>query len=170
LTGKIAPLNAIAYVIAQLLGGFVGGFLVRAVLPGNVYYQIVGGATIVPDSTSWAQAFICEIVLTYILVNTVLISAVDRSDNVLAPLAIGLSITLDIFAGGNVSGASMNPARSLGPCLTASIFADESYIRVAHVWGRHYIYWIGPAIGAAIAAFLYKTFLANDNDRCILKK
>jgi len=90
-------------------------FIFQAVLPGIVYYQIVGGATIVPDSTSWAQvdnisticylfnllfqALICEIVLTYILVNTVLVSAVDRSDNLLAPLAIGLSITLDIFAG-----------------------------------------------------------------------
>jgi MIP family channel proteins len=167
-SGNIQLIPALAYIAAQLLGGFVGSLLVRAVLNDVTYNAISGGATIVPEPTSWIGAIIIEILMTYFLVHTVLMTAVDTDSNLLAPLAIGLSILVDIFAGGNISGASMNPARSLGPCISASIFADHSKLTMAKIWGRHYAYWVGPGIGAGIAGLLYKLFLAKDDSRILL--
>jgi MIP family channel proteins len=167
-SGNIQLIPALAYIAAQLLGGFVGSLLVRAVVSDATYNMIAGGATIVPDATSWIGAIIIEILMTYFLVHTVLLTAVDTDSNLLAPLAIGLSILCDIFAGGNVSGASMNPARSLGPCISASIFADHTKLAVSKIWARHYVYWIGPGLGAGIAGLVYKLFLAKDDARILL--
>ncbi len=62
----------------------------------------------------------------------------------LAPVAIGLTVLMDHLMGVPVTGASMNPARSFGPAL------------VAGAWANHWIYWIGPLIGGALAALVYE--------------
>jgi glycerol uptake facilitator-like aquaporin len=128
--------------------------MIKAVTTSAEYSSIMGGATILPKGEEWYQGFLVEIVLTAILAQTVLCCAVDTKDNALAPLAIGLTVALDIFGAGSISGASMNPARSFGPCVAAALFTgvkDKSII-----WITHYIYWAGPLIGAAISAFLYR--------------
>uniref|UniRef100_A0A914XRT8 Uncharacterized protein n=1 Tax=Plectus sambesii TaxID=2011161 RepID=A0A914XRT8_9BILA len=168
LSGYLQLVTAIAFVGAQLLGGFVGGLLIRAVAGDNSYMMISGGATIIPETTEIYQGVICELVLTYIVVNSALMSATDTNSNVLAPLAVGLSYSLSIFAAGALTGASMNPARSLGPCISASIFADHTKLPVGKIWGKHYIYWVGPALGAALGALLYRLFLAKEEKRILL--
>ena len=70
-------------------------------------------------------------------------TAVDKRAPHLGGIAIGLTITMDILAGGPLTGAAMNPVRALGPAV------------VSGVWTDHLVYWIGPIVGAVTASLLY---------------
>jgi len=162
LSNAIHPIRAALYVVFQLLGGFIGALFVRVVSPD--YADRNGITTVTNANTNPGQAIVLEIILTYILVQTVLCAAVDsEGKNVLAPLAIGFCLVVDIFAGGDITGASMNPARSLGPALAASIFGGTN----ANPWQYHYVYWAGPIVGAVIAALFYRLVLAKQERRLL---
>jgi len=166
ISGNIPIINTIMYMLSQLSGGFVGSLLARAALTEDKWMGIGGGATIPADvDLGILQGILVEAIMTFLLVNTVLISAVDTGTNVLAPFCIGLSIFVDILAGGNVTGASMNPARTFGPSIVGAIFT----IGTRSSFDRQYIYWAGQAIGSSIAAIFYKAFLAKDESRWLLK-
>ncbi|KAJ1361315.1 hypothetical protein KIN20_020532 [Parelaphostrongylus tenuis] len=122
--GKLPPLDAVLYIIAQLLGGVLGSLMVRVLLSYDQYVAIQGGATLVGSDVMWYQALIAEILTTYLLMQTILMTAVDES-TVLAPLAIGFTLIIDILAAGSISGASMNPGRSFGPNIVATIFMQD---------------------------------------------
>ena len=175
LSGKMSPIHLPFYVISQLLGGCVGAVLCRVCCTKKLYTAGVGGATLMGLEFSWSEGFITEIMLTAILVTVILLTAVDTSTNVLAPLAIGLTLALDVFAGGNATGASMNPARSLGPNIMASAFVSFSdrqndplitnYTSSSQLWSYHWIYWAGPFLGATLAASLYRLFFGRNKNR-----
>lgn len=88
------------------------------------------------------HALLLEAVMTFGLMYTVYATAVDRS--AIAPLAIGFVLGANILAGGPFDGAAMNPARAFGPAL------------VGWSWRHHWVYWIGPLIGAGLAGALYE--------------
>jgi glycerol uptake facilitator-like aquaporin len=90
-----------------------------------------------------------EAVLTMVLILAVIGTAVDPRAPRIGGLAIGLAVAADILVGGPLTGAAMNPARWFGPAVAAGAYAD---------W---YVWWIGPAIGAAVAALIYRTTLAE---------
>jgi aquaporin TIP len=92
------------------------------------------------------NAVVFEIVMTFGLVYTVYATAVDpKKGNIgtIAPIAIGFIVGANILAGGAFDGASMNPAVSFGPAV------------VSWTWDGHWVYWLGPLIGAAVAALVY---------------
>jgi hypothetical protein len=92
-----------------------------------------------------------EIILTFFLMFVVFGAAVDpRSTRYVSGLAIGLTISMDVLAGGAVSGAAMNPSRYLGPAIVQ--WGDTE-------WADFWIWFVGPVVGAAIAAFLYNDVL-----------
>ena len=94
------------------------------------------------------KVIVVEGVLTFFLVIAVFASGVHGRNGNLAGIAIGLVLTMDILAGGALTGASMNPARTFGPALAK------------HDLGYVWMYFIGPLAGGAIAALLYdKMFL-----------
>uniref|UniRef100_A0AC34QLY8 Aquaporin n=1 Tax=Panagrolaimus sp. JU765 TaxID=591449 RepID=A0AC34QLY8_9BILA len=182
LSGKLPPTHFPMYAISQLLGGCVGAVLCRVCSTKDLYTAGLGGATLLGRSGnsnvatfSWSEGFVTEIMLTAILVTVILHTAVDTSTNVLAPLAIGLTLSLDVFAGGPATGASMNPARSLGPNIMASAFVSFSdrlatnlpYNSSSQIWSYHWIYWAGPFLGAALAAALYRTFFGRNKNRIL---
>ncbi len=94
---------------------------------------------------------VAEIILTFALVFVVFATAMDPKGLAhIAPLAIGFTVAVDHLVGVPMTGASMNPARSFGPAL------------VAGAWDNHWIYWVGPLIGGAVAALVYEfVFLRN---------
>jgi aquaporin TIP len=95
---------------------------------------------------SAAAGVVLEIALTFILLYTIYATFVDKSSKsslTSAPLTVGLTVTAIILAAGPFSSASMNPARSFGPALVAADFTD------------HWVYWVGPLIGAAAGAIVY---------------
>ena len=149
--GKIDMAKAVQYILAQLLGGIVGALLLNFVVSGIADASGLG-ATVPADGVSVGQAFILETVLTFLFVTVILHTAVRGSAGNLAPIAIGLTLAFCIMMGGNISGASLNPARTIGPSLFSS--APNA---VSSIW----IYVVACPLGAALAALLY-TGVMND--------
>ena len=93
---------------------------------------------------------LAEIIATIFLVGAVWGTAADPRARNVGGFAIGLTVAADILAIGPITGASMNPARSFGPTLVA--YRPE-------LWQYHWIYWVGPLVGAGIAAITYHLVL-----------
>ncbi len=149
-TGEIGVTRAVAYIVAQLLGGIAGAGILTLVFPAlgeigrNNPGVNLGVPALGPDVTI-AGGLIMEAVMTFFLVLVIFGTAVDgRGAKAIAPLAIGLTITMDILGGGRITGAAMNPARAFGPEVVQQDFTN---------W---WIYWVGPIVGGLIAAFAYK--------------
>ncbi len=142
---RIGTGEGAAYVVTQLVAGIAGAGLLRWVVPESFWQPAALGATLVRPELSDAQAITIEAVLTFFLVWVVFATAVDPegSFNKVAGLAIGFVIAMDIMMGGPLTGGSMNPARSLGPAVAAAEYAG--------LW----VYFIGPVIGATLAALAY---------------
>ncbi|CAI2354629.1 unnamed protein product [Caenorhabditis sp. 36 PRJEB53466] len=157
--GKMPIWHLPFYVLSQLLGGFCGALLTASVLSSSQLQSIAAGATLLSDGTQWWQGLIGETVVTFFLVHTILISAADTDTVTLAPLAIGLTLSIDILSTGSITGASMNPARSLGPSIVGSIFDSANG---SSYWTYHYIYWAGPLLGSTIALCVYKLFESRE--------
>jgi MIP family channel proteins len=145
--GKIEATRAAGYVLAQLVGAVAGAGLLRWVLPEQAWRSAFLGATLVSHrfGITTAKAILLEAILTFLLVITVFAVAVDDRGvfKSIAGLPIGLVLVFDILVGGQLTGASMNPARSFGPAL------------VAWKWTDFWVYLVGPISGGIIAASLY---------------
>ena len=136
---RIAPGEALAYVVAQCVGATFGSLVLLATL-GNVSNL---GATI-PTVTVGA-ALTIEFLMSFVLMATVIGSTSDeRWGGGGAAIAIGMAVALDVLMGGPLTGASMNPARSLGPAL------------IGGRWDSHWIYWVAPIGGMSSAALVLR--------------
>jgi aquaporin NIP len=134
-----------AYWVAQMVGATAAAVTLRASL-GDVANV---GATM--PSGSQAQAFLWEVALTAILLVVVIAVATDtRTVGESAALAIGGTIALGSLVGGPISGASMNPARSLGPALASG------------EWSSLWVYLTAPFVGAALGALAYQLVRGNE--------
>lgn len=133
--------DALAYVAAQLAGAVAGALLLLAAWPDQPAEL---GATV--PSVSGGSAFVYELVMTAFLMFVIMAVATDtRAVGAAAAIAIGGTVGLDALFGGAVTGASMNPARSLGPALVAGSWTD--------LW----IYVAAPLSGAVLGALAYGT-------------
>lgn len=142
LGGRISVLRAIYYWVAQLLGSVVASLLLRLVT-NNMRPQ---GFSVAIGLGAF-HGLILEIALTFGLMYIVYATAIDPkrgSIGSIAPLVIGSIVGANILAGGPFDGACMNPARAFGPAL------------VGWRWHYQWIFWVGPFIGAALAALLYE--------------
>jgi MIP family channel proteins len=145
-TRRIAPSLAVVYWSVQFLGAVAASALLRWFFSDNVRQLTNLGAPAVGGGVDHWQALVIEIVLTFFLVWVVFASAVDPGGTFksIAGLAIGLTITFDIFVGGPLSGAAMNPARAFGPEL------------ISRHWNDAWVWYAGPFAGAVLAALLYE--------------
>ena len=143
ITGKISLTKGVMYVVGQLVGAIVGAWLLQAVIPAAAQGNL--GAHGLGPNIAVGGGLVAEIILTFALVLVIFATAMDpKGLGSLAPVAIGLTVLVDHLMGVPVTGASMNPARSFGPAL------------VAGAWANHWIYWVGPLIGGALAALVYE--------------
>jgi MIP family channel proteins len=144
LGGNIKAGRAIAYLIAQFVGGAIAGYAIGFLLlePGN-YGQTVNAVGV-------PRGLVIEAVLTFFLVSTVYQAAVYGKAGNLAPLAIGFTLGASILFGGPLTGASLNPARSFGPALAGGGLAD--------FWP----YLVGPVVGGLLAGALHN-WVFTDN-------
>jgi aquaporin NIP len=132
--------EAAAYIGAQLLGALAAALLLAAVWPS----QPAALGTTAP-TVGLGSAFAYEVVLTAFLMFVIMAVATDtRAVGAGAAIAIGGTVGLDALFGGPVTGASMNPARSLGPALVSGELSD--------LW----LYLLAPVLGAALGAFAYQ--------------
>lgn len=141
-TGKLSLTRSLLYIAAQLVGAVVGALLIKAVVPGDGGTL---GATALAPGVGIGAGLVIEIILTFVLVFVIFSTAVDPKGLAsLAPLAIGLTVAVDILMGGPLTGASMNPARSFGPAL------------VSGTWTNHWIFWVGPLGGGVLGGMIYQ--------------
>jgi len=148
-TGRITPPLAAAYIVAQLLGATTAAGICRVIFPPDVVAATTLGLPLPAPWASTGVVVLTEFVLTYLLATSVFGTAVDeRGRNVkIGGFGIGLTVAVDIFAGGGITGASMNPARSFGPAL-----------ELMH-WQWHWAYWVPPIAGACAAALVCEHLL-----------
>ena len=141
-TRRIQPALAGAYWVAQFAGATAAALLVKWLIPGDALARGVPKVHIVSST----EAAALEAIMTIFLVWVVFASAADPRGTFksIAGLAIGLTITMDVFAGGILTGAAMNPSRAFGPQL------------VGGHWANGWVWYVGPAIGAVIAALAYE--------------
>jgi MIP family channel proteins len=142
---RIDIVKAALYMVVQFAGGIAAAFLLGIILPDPAGYgQTTGSLT---TSNIW-QAALLEAVLTFFLVSTIFQAAVYGNGGGIAPIAIGLTLAACILAGGVFSGASLNPARTLGPALAAG---NLTYL-VPYLVGT----FGGGAIGGLVHGYLLK--------------
>ncbi|CAF1244738.1 unnamed protein product [Adineta steineri] len=177
IAGEMQAVMAILYVGMQLLGGIAAGGILRLLLANRVYEKCAGGATLLKEYPAYNlttvngisyqpaesvgiwQGIAIELIVTFVLVTVILMVALDtKSKTGLAPILIGFTLAVNILAVGAYTGGSLNPARSLGP----AIFATQ--------WHNHFVYWIGPLVGAIVAGFLYRTVWAHYDRRMFVKR
>jgi MIP family channel proteins len=142
--GKISIADALAYIIAQVVGATIAGFALLFIFNDVSARTGFLGTPTLGVGVSASTGIIVEIILTFFLTMTVWGAAVDgRTAGPLVGFAIGLVVTMDILMGGPVTGAAMNPARYTGTALASG-----------HL-NEFYIYWVGPLLGGAITGLLY---------------
>lgn len=148
--------QAIFYWIAQFAGAILAALLLQAIatsVGGNVQGAATNG---VLTESQPIFAMVVEAVLTFFLVNTVLHTAVAGNGGKFAGWAIGTTLTFAILAGGALTGASLNPARTLGP----AIFTEPSFKNVY----TYVIYVFGPLIGATLAVLVFNFLNGVDEE------
>jgi MIP family channel proteins len=153
-TGRIGAGTAVGYVISQCAGATTAAALCEVVFPTDIVRAANLGIPL--PGLEWVTPGVIvlyEAVMTFLLVTAVFGAAVDERGRVvkIGAFAIGLTVTFDILAGGAITGASMNPARSFGPALAAGHF---------HL---HWCYWVGPLIGGVSAGLLYHHFFLKED-------
>src|SRR6267378_1218638 len=144
-TRRIAPSLAVVYWSMQFAAAAAAAALLRWFYPESARRLTNLGAPGLSSGVTVWQGLVIEIVLTFFLVWVIFATAADPGGafKSIAGLAIGFTITLDVLMGGPLTGAAMNPARAFGPEL------------LGNFWGQGWIYYLGPAIGALIAAVGY---------------
>jgi MIP family channel proteins len=155
--------DAIGYIVAQIVGAIVGALLLRGVLGGTAtglgtpklaqaLHLGAATVTITPEA-----GFLIEAVLAFFLVTVVLNTAVSSRSTVFAPVAIGMTLTLNIIMGGALTGAAFNPARALGPMIATGNLNDA------------WLYVVAPIVGGIVAAFVHLalTRIAHDGERTV---
>src|SRR5437764_9027393 len=142
--GRIEPMMAVIYWIAQFTGAIIAAYALKALFPTNIVEATHLGGQAISSDISLIQAIFLEAIATFFLVFVVFGTAVDPRAPKLGGFAIGLTVAADILAIGPLTGASMNPARSFGPAVASGIFEGQA------------VYWIGPILGGIAAALLYE--------------
>lgn len=148
--GKIDTGRALSYIVFQIAGGIVAALALSWVLGGTgtgLGVTALAHGLQVKDVTinvTPAIGVALEAILTFFLANAVLNCAVSGKAGNLAGVGIGLTLTFCILMGGPLTGASLNPARSIGPAIATGNFTD--------LW----VYLVGPALGGVAAGLLYK--------------
>lgn len=157
--GKIDAGRAFSYIVFQIVGGIVGALALRWVLGGAE--TGLGATTLARDlavgnasiTITPAIGLFVEAVLTFFLVNTIMNAGISGKAEVPAGLAIGFTLVFCILMGGPLTGASLNPARTIGPAVASGNFSD--------LW----VYLVGPPLGAILAGLLYKTVFEEEKHR-----
>lgn len=142
---KIKPALAPVYWVAQFGGAALAALLVDVLLPKSITGPVGLGVPALGHGVGAGSGFVLEAILTFLLVFVIFGAAVDARNqfSVVAGLAIGLTIAVDVLFGGPFTGAAMNPARAFGPQL------------VGDHWANGWVWYVGPLLGGAVAAGLY---------------
>ncbi len=149
-TGKFPWKSVPVYLGAQLVGAVLGALGTWLAFGGPGRAEAKLAATYPAQGVGDLQAFLLEILITFILVFVVMSVATDsRAPAPIAPIAVGFALAVGVFIAGPVTGGAVNPVRALGPMLVAGDLTSA------------WLYILGPIIGGVLAAFLYDRTMAE---------
>lgn len=143
LTDRFENKRLLGYIIAQLLGAFLASGILQILFKEHEHL----GATI--PFGDWQQSFILEIILTYFLMLVILFVSQNKSVQQFTGMAVGATVLLEAMFAGPITGASMNPARSIAPAIVSG--------NITELW----IYIVAPIVGAILASLTWK-FMKED--------
>lgn len=146
LAGRFSLKKLFPYIISQIAGALLASLTLRYLFPKNEFL----GATLPAGSAG--QSFVLEFILTFFLMLVIInVATGSKEQGMFAGLAIGAVVLLEAMFAGPISGASMNPARSLGPAVVSG--------HLKHIW----IYLTATIAGAALAIPTWKFLIKNNN-------
>ncbi len=151
LVKRITPKTAGLYIAAQLLGAVLASLVVKGLMPWGAANAVSGGTPQLTAHVSIFQGMALEAVFTFFLASAIFGTAVAADAPKVGGFGIGLAVTVSILAIGPLTGASLNPARAFAPAL---VFGE---------WHAQAAYWLGPLIGAALAALLWERVLLRNS-------
>lgn len=144
--GLMPKKEVLGYLLTQIIGAIAASALLKILFPET---ETMGGTM---PSGSVLQSFVLEFIMTFILLLTVLGITAKKETEHLTGLVVGLVIVAIILFAGPISGASINPARSIGPAVVAG--------NLNNLW----LYIVAPILGATSAVLLWKYFGTPEND------
>jgi len=158
---RFSASELLPYIISQVAGAIVAGFVLYLIASGKPGFEIGGFAANgyginSPGKYGLVAAFLAEFVLTFMFLIIILGATDPRAPQGLAPIAIGLGLTLIHLIAIPVTNVSVNPARSTGPALILAVFGGQNWA-IAQLW----MFWVAPIAGAIAAGFFYSSFLAE---------
>jgi len=143
MTDRIGTGRAGLYVVTQLAAGILAALAVKGLAPAMAGDVTSYGVPRIAGDITLTSAILIEAVLTLFLASAVFGTGVSPEAPRVGGFAIGLTLLGNILVGGPLTGAAMNPSRAFGPAL------------VANDWHGHAAFWIGPLLGAAVAAIVW---------------
>jgi aquaporin Z len=155
--GRFSGGELLPYIIAQVLGGIAGAAVLYVIASGQAGFETAGFASNgygehSPGGYSLLSALVTEVVMTFMFLIIILGATDERAPAGLAPVAIGLGLTLIHLISIPVTNTSVNPARSTGVALFEGGWA------ISQLW----LFWIAPIVGAALAGVFYKWLGSDD--------
>ncbi|WP_417368154.1 aquaporin Z [Flavobacterium beibuense] len=155
--GRFDKKELIPYIISQVLGGILAAYVLYTIASGKEGFVAGGFAANgygehSPGGYSMQAVILCEIVMTFMFLIIILGSTDERAPKGLAPIAIGLGLTLIHLISIPVSNTSVNPARS-----TSQVFFADAWA-LSQLW----VFWAAPMIGAVLAGLVYKGFFGKN--------
>lgn len=156
--GRFPANQLLPYILAQVIGGVLAGGVLYLIASGKTGFDLAAGfasngyGAHSPGGYSLLAALITEVVLTMMFLLVILGSTDQRAPQGMAPIAIGLCLTLIHLISIPVTNTSVNPARSLGVALYAGDWA------LSQLW----LFWVAPIAGAALGAAIYRYLGSND--------
>ena len=156
-SGRLPASDLVPYVIAQVAGGIAGAFVLYLIASGKPGFELSAGFAAngygahSPGGYSLGSAFVSELVLTFMFLMVILGSTSERASTALAPLTIGLCLTLIHLISIPVTNTSVNPARSTSQAIFVGGWA------LAQLW----LFWVAPIAGAAAAGVAHRALFGE---------
>lgn len=151
--GRIDWRTAGVHLAAQLAAAVLAAFALKAFFPAAIATVVAWGTPQLSLNVSLLQGIALEALMTFFLVSAIYGTAISVNAPKVGGFGIGLTLGFLIIGGGTLTGAAMNPARAVGPAIAAAN------------WTAHAVYWIGPIVGALLAALLWDRFLLRGEPR-----
>ncbi|MDX2262499.1 MAG: aquaporin [Gemmatimonadales bacterium] len=149
---KISPAEGFVYIVSQLSGGLVGAVAVKALVAPNVGRVVGYGALQLHSTMTITTGIALEAILTFFLMSAVMATMAGKQPSKFAGFAVGLTLIPAIIVGGPLTGAALNPVRAFSPAIVAGSMQAQA------VW------WIGPILGAVVAAVLWNYVLLGKEE------